>query len=83
MVLLGGRGCRCWLAAVTPVISEIDIWRAAKQLIEWKGCDAGSHASERAAEILAAGDREGHAVWMRIGDAVRDLLKEEPDGSPH
>lgn len=65
------------------MISEIDIWRAAKQLIEWKGHDAEGHASERAKELLAMGDHDGHAVWLRIGDAVRDLLTEEPGGSPH
>lgn len=61
------------------MIAEIDIWRAAKQLVDWNGQDAVSHASERADELLAAGDRDGHAVWLRIGEAVRDLLREDPE----
>lgn len=63
--------------------AEIDIWRAAKQLIDWKGLDSPAHAAARADELLAAGDRDGHAVWLRIGVAVAQLLMDEPDGPRH
>ena len=42
------------------MISDPDIYRAAKLLIEQHGDDAELRASERADELLEAGDRAGN-----------------------
>ena len=65
------------------MIAGLDIWRTAKQLVDWKGQDAEVHASERAEELFAEGDRDGHAVWLRIGEAVRQLLSDGSDSPRH
>ena len=44
--------------------SELDIWRAAKLLVDQHGADAPIRAAQRADELLAAGDIEGRAVWL-------------------
>lgn len=65
------------------MIAEIDVWRAAEQLIKWKGAEAGTHASERAKELLVSGDRDGYEIWLQIGEAIAQLLTSEPDGPLH
>lgn len=62
------------------MIDDLDIYRAAKLLVDRHGDDARRHAEERAAELLSAGDQTGHAVWLRIASAVDDLTATEPDG---
>ena len=60
--------------------SDLDIYRAANELIEQHGEDAPLHAAMRADERLAAGDMEGEAVWLRIVKAIAELLSEERPG---
>ncbi len=44
------------------------------------GAKADLEAAMRADACLAAGDREGEAVWLRIVKAIEELLSEErPD----
>ena len=44
------------------------------------GDAADIEAAMRADELMAAGDMEGQAVWLRIGKAIEELLSEErPD----
>ena len=43
-------------------ISELDIWRSAKLLVDQHGADAPIRAAQRADKLLAAGDIEGRAV---------------------
>ena len=50
------------LGAVT---SNIDIYRAANELIRQHGEDAPIHASMRHDELLEAGDVDGCVVWKR------------------
>ncbi len=57
--------------------SDLDIYRAANELIEQHGDAADIEAAMRADERLAAGDMEGEAVWLRIVKAVEELLSEE------
>ncbi len=61
--------------------SDLDICRAANELIEQHGVAADIEAAMRADACLAAGDMEGEAVWLRIVKAVEELLaKERPEG---
>ncbi len=60
---------------------DIDIYRAANELIEQHGEAADIEAAMRADERLAAGDMDGEAVWLRIVKAIEELLaKERPEG---
>ena len=63
------------------MISDIDIYRPANELIKQYGEAADIEAAMRADECLAAGDMEGEAVWLRIVKAVEELLSDErPEG---
>ncbi len=60
--------------------SDIDIYRSAHLLIERYGDDAPNEAAMRADGCLAAGNKEGEAVWLRIVKAIEELLsKERPE----
>jgi hypothetical protein len=45
------------------LIPDLDIYRAAKLLIDQHGPDAGLSAAGRADLLLEEGDTEGAAVW--------------------
>jgi hypothetical protein len=52
-------------------MDEIEIWRAAKFLIDRRGADAAKQwAAQRALEVAEA---ESRAAWLRILQAVIDL----------
>jgi len=57
--------------------SDLDIYRAANELIEQYGEAADIEAAMRADECLTSGDMEGEAVWLRIVKAVDGLLAKE------
>ncbi len=57
--------------------SDLDIYRAANELIKQHGEAADIEAAMRADPCLAAGDMEGEAVWIRIVKAIEELLSEE------
>ncbi len=60
--------------------SDLNIYRAANELIKQHGEAADIEAAMRADELMEAGDMEGRAVWIRIGKAIEELLSEErPD----
>ena len=62
------------------MISDIDIYRPANELIKQYGEAADIEAAMRADELMEAGDMEGEAVWLRIVKAIEELLSEErPD----
>ncbi len=62
--------------------SDIDIYRAANELIKQHGDAADIEAAMRADELMEAGDMEGRAVWIRIVKAIEELLSEErPDNA--
>ncbi len=58
--------------------SDLDIYRAANELIKQFGDAADIEAAMRADELMEAGDMEGEAVWIRIGKAVEELRQREP-----
>ena len=64
-------------------IAEIDIWRSAKLLVDQHGADAPIRAAQRADELLAAGDIEGRALWLRILAAVKGLQSTKPPDRVH
>ena len=65
------------LAMKTDMTADLDIYRAASELIKQHGDDAPIHAAMRADELLEAGDMEGKAVWLRITKAIDELLSKE------
>ena len=60
-----------------------EIWRAANLLLKRYGHKAGPEATARAHALVAAGDREGEAVWHRITHAVAQLANKTPPGPMH
>ena len=60
------------------MLSNIDTYRTANELIKQHGEDAPIHAAMRADELLEAGDIDGQAVWKRVLAAIDELLLERP-----
>ncbi len=70
------------LLIAVQVISDLDIYRSAKLLVDQHGADAPIEAAMRVDAMLEAGDLDGRAVWRRILPAVEELLSEErPEGA--
>jgi hypothetical protein len=65
------------------VITDIDIWRSAKLLIDRHGGNAATVAAMRADELLERGDVAGQAVWKRIVRAIEELRSTDPNGPVH
>jgi hypothetical protein len=59
-------------------IADPNVWRAAKLPVDRRRSDAPIHATQRADELMAAGDTEGWEAWKRICAAVDHLLRTEP-----
>ncbi len=57
----------------------LDIWRAAKLLVDWHGEEAPGQARVRAMSLRQQGDEQGRAVWERIGKAVLELQRTSRD----
>ena len=62
------------------MIVEIDVWRAAQQLVRRYGETAWFEAVRRADAMLDKGDVDGAAVWRRIVKAVEALQDRAPPG---
>ncbi len=60
------------------MITDLEIYRAANQLVKRYGEDAEFEAAMRADAMIEQGDPEGLAVWKRILRAVDELLRTEP-----
>ena len=58
-----------------PLVSEIDVWRTAAQMIKGYSDTADIEAAARADALLAKGDVEGQRVWLRIAKAIDELQK--------
>ncbi len=64
------------------MISDRDIYRSAKLLIDQHGDEAPIHAAMRADAMLDKGEGDGAAVWRRIVAAIEELLADTPaDGA--
>ncbi len=64
-------------------MNDLDLWRAARLLVDRYGDDAGIEAAKRADALAARGDVEGKAVWLRILEAVKEVQNTEPFGPVH
>ncbi len=60
------------------MISDLDVYRSAKLLIDQHGAAAPIHAAMQADAVLDRGDLDGRAVWLRIIEAVEVLLADKP-----
>ena len=54
-------------------VSDLDISRTARMLINEHGERASIHAVMRADGRLGAGDLDGRTVWLRVLRAVKEL----------
>ncbi len=54
-------------------ISDLDIYRTAKLLVDEHGEEASIEAAMRADEFLANGNLDGRTVWVRVLGAVKGL----------
>ena len=59
-------------------IDDIDIYRAAKLLIDKHGNEAAVIATKHATKMLDDGDVDGYAVWKRILRAIEQLESTKP-----
>ncbi len=60
------------------MITDIEICRAANQLVKRYGEDTEFEAAMRVDAMLEAGDLEGQRVWQRILKAVDELQRDKP-----
>ena len=56
-------------------MDEIEVYRAAKLVIDQYGADAPIHAAKQVDAMRRRGDLKGAAVWKRIVWAIADLEK--------
>ena len=77
------RDWRSEACSLSPVIPEIDIWRAANLMLRRYGDNAAEESAARADELAAQDDYNGAAVWRRITDAVGQLANRTPAGPLH
>ena len=61
-------------------VSDLDVYRSAKLLIDQHDDEAPIHAAMQADAMLDTGDLDGAAVWRRIVAAVEELLADRPAG---
>ena len=59
-------------------ISDLDIWRAVRLLLDRHKDLAGLVAAQRADELLEDGDVEGSMIWKRIVAAVDEWQRDVP-----
>jgi hypothetical protein len=64
------------------MVSDRDIWATANEVIKAQE-DPIWFAVQRYDALLEAGDMEGCAVWRRVEAAIRELLKQKPEGAVH
>ncbi len=71
------------MEGVKKVTDDIDIYRAAKLLIDKHGDEADIIAIKRAIKMLDDGDVDGYAVWKRIAGAINDTQRETRNPGEH
>jgi hypothetical protein len=57
------------------MISDLDIWRSANELIKQFGDTAAIEAAAPADALLDKGDLDGQRVWLRILKAIDEMQK--------
>jgi hypothetical protein len=58
-------------------VNDLDIWRAAKILIDAHGENASLEAAQRADWAIQEGNPEAESVWIRVPEAVEALQRHE------
>ncbi len=61
------------------MIPDLDIYRSANVLVEQHTEDAPIEAAMRADAMLEKGDLDGYAAWKRVLEAVKVMLRVEPE----
>ena len=61
------------------MIDDLDVFRAAKLLIDQHGDDDAIRAAQRVDQLADEGDLDGVAVWRRIIEAIDELQRERRD----
>ena len=65
-------------------MDDADIRTSATQLLKTFGGGAAMEAAHQADKMLQRKDQQGHAVWMRIVAAIRELERDpSPGGKPN
>lgn len=64
-------------------MQEIELWQAAKLLIDHYGPSAEDYAEARMLELTDRDDPVGAAVWLAIQHNIRELLNLKPEGMVH
>ena len=59
-------------------VSDVDIWRAARLLLDRHKDVAGLVAAQRADELLESGDIENSTIWKRIVAAIDEWQRNAP-----
>jgi len=65
------------------VINDRELWACADLLLRRHGEKARFAVGQRADELLAQGEMEGHRTFMRILDCIYILEIETPSGWVH
>lgn len=65
------------------MISDLDIWRSATELIKQFGDTADIEAAARADEFFSKGDFAGQRTWLRILNAIDELRGARPSETKH
>ena len=60
------------------MISDPTICKSAAGVIRHHGDKAREQAAKRAAAMRRAGDAEGHQLWLRIVETIKELQREKP-----
>jgi hypothetical protein len=60
-------------------VSDLDIYRSAKLLIDRHGDNAELEAARMFDEMTEKNDFEGRRLWRRIGEAIKDLDASRPN----
>jgi len=63
--------------------TSLDIYRTANLMIQQHGEEAALQAAMRADEMLAKGNMDGKAVWMRVIESIEELQATEPESAVH
>ncbi len=62
---------------MVAMVSDIDIYRSAKLLIDLHGDEATIEAAMQADAMLEKGNMDGKRVWLRIIAAIEEMQRTE------
>ena len=71
------------IVVAVAFVKDLDIWCAAKLLIDRHGESAAVEAMKRADALAAQGDAAGKVAWLRILEAIEELQSTVPSGPIH